>query len=84
MFAINFTPQGEKDFRKLSTANQKRISIKLAGNACLSNPLVRAKPLINLPPATHRFRVGKYRISFFIEGNTIFVERIELRGQAYR
>jgi mRNA-degrading endonuclease RelE of RelBE toxin-antitoxin system len=43
-----------------------------------------AKPLIDLPPSTHRFRIGMYRVSFYLEGDTIFVERIEPRGQAYR
>jgi mRNA-degrading endonuclease RelE of RelBE toxin-antitoxin system len=41
-----------------------------------------AKPLTNLPPLTHRFRIGKYRVSFYIEDDTIFIERVELRGQA--
>ena len=84
MFAIKFTPKGEQDFHKLTTVHQQRISKKLISNAALPNPLVRAMPLVNLPPATHRFRVGKYRVSFYIEGNTLFVERVELRGQAYR
>lgn len=84
MFSIKFTPRGEQDFKKLSPQNQRRINQKLISNASLPNPLVRAKPLINLPPATHRFRIGKYRVSFYIEGHTIFVERIELRSEAYR
>jgi len=84
MFVIKFTPSGERDFKKLSSIHQARISNKLISNASLANPLARAKPLINLPPATHRFRIGKYRASFYIAGHTIYVERIELRGQAYR
>ena len=84
MFIIKFTPKGEQDFKKFTPDNQKRISNKLISNASLTNPLVRAKPLINLPPATHRFRIGKYRVSFYIEAHTIFVERIELRAEAYR
>lgn len=84
MFAIKFTPKGEQDFKKLNPVDQRRINNKLISNALLPNPLVRAKPLINLPPATHRFRIGKYRVSFYIEGRVIFVERIELRSEAYR
>jgi mRNA-degrading endonuclease RelE of RelBE toxin-antitoxin system len=84
MFTIKFTPKGEQDFRKLTLSNQRRISQKLTSNASLPDPLVRAKPLINLPPATHRFRVGKYRVFFYIQEHTIFVERIESRGRAYR
>lgn len=83
MYQICFTPCGQRDFAKLTNEMQKRIQLKLQDNACLANPLVRAKPLVNLPPATHRFRIGKYRASFYIEGNTIFIERVELRGRAY-
>ena len=84
MYTIQFTHRGEKDFRKLPFAIQKRISEKLSYYASLKDPRVLAKHLVNLPPATHRYRVGKYRVSFFVDDHTIFVERIELRGQAYR
>ena len=84
MHAIQFTPRGERDFKSLPQEIQVRIDKKLSDNASLDNPLIRAEPLINLPPATHRFRVGKYRLSFYISGKTIFVERIEVRGQAYK
>ena len=84
MFAIKFTPKGKRDFKKLTPSNQKRISRKLISCTYLPNPLVRAKPLVNLPPATHRFRIGKYRVCFYIEKKTILIERIELRAQAYR
>ncbi len=84
MLAIKFTPKGEQDFKRLSPSIQKRIGKKLVSNASLPNPLVRARPLVNLPPATHRFRVGKYRVSFYIENCTIFVERVQLRSRAYQ
>lgn len=84
MYAIQFTPRGERDFKSLPKEIQKLIDKKLKDNAVLNNPLIRAKPLINLPPSTHRFRIGKYRASFYIEGKTIFIERIETRERAYR
>lgn len=84
MYAIQFTPRGERDFRSLPKEVQKRIDKKLKDNTNLNNPLIRAKPLINLPPSTHRFRVGDYRISFYITSKAIFVERIEIRNRAYR
>ena len=84
MHTIQFTPRGECDFKSLPKEIQKRIDKKLRDNAALNNPLIRAEPLINLPPTTHRFRIGKYRASFYIEGKTIFVERIEIRDRAYR
>ncbi len=84
MYEIQFTPRGKRELEDLSGNIQKRIIQKLQDNALLTNPLIRAKPLVNLPPATHRFRIGKYRVSFYIHDKTIFVERVELRGQAYR
>lgn len=84
MHAIQFTPRGERDFKSLPKEIQIRINKKLTDNASLDTPLIRAEPLINLPPSTHRFRVGSYRVSFYISGKTIFVERIEIRGQAYK
>ena len=83
MFIIVFTPRGEKDLSNLPRNIQKRIRDKLRENAALPDPFIRAKPLIDLPPSTHRFRVGKYRISFYIEKQTIHVERVEIRGAAY-
>ena len=84
MFEIQFSPRSQKEFKKFPFLIQQRIQKKLISNAKLSNPLIRAKPLINLSPATHRFRVGKHRISFHIKRKTIFIERIEIRGRAYR
>lgn len=84
MYKIVFTPHGRRDLKKLPKHVQQRVLKKLEDNSRLGDPLVRAKPLVNLPPATHRFRIGNYRSSFYIEGDTIFVERVELRGQAYR
>jgi len=84
MREIQFTPRGGRELRALSKQIQRRIVKKLRENAGLGNPLLRASPLVNLPPATHRFRIGKYRVSFYIESGAIFVERVELRGQAYR
>lgn len=76
MYHIKFTPRGERDFISLPHNIKLRVQEKLRSNAILSNPLIRAKPLVNLPPATDRFRIGKYRVSFYIENKVIFVERI--------
>lgn len=84
MAVVVFTPRGRRELKALPANIQQRINRKLKENASLPNPLIRARPLVNLPPATHRFRIGKYRISFYIVDQTLFVERVELRGQAYR
>lgn len=84
MHQIVFTPRGERELRTLSRDIQRRIDRKLRWFAAQAQPLQFAKPLVNLPPSTHRFRVGNYRLSFYLAHQTLFIERVELRGQAYR
>lgn len=84
MHAIKFTRRGERELKRLPQNIRKRIASKLLYYASSKNPLLFAKPLVNLPPSTHRYRIGKYRVSFFVKEKTIFIERVEVRGQAYR
>lgn len=84
MIKINFSNQAKKDFKKLDKSLQSFINEKLKFYSRNSNILSWSKPLKNLTPATHRFRVRKYRIYFYLLKNTIFIERIILRGQAYK
>ena len=83
MFDIKLTPKGAKDLEKLSKELQQRIVKKLTFFSNQENPVAFAKPLVNLPPATHRFRVGDYRIAFYIDKNTIYVERVRHRKEVY-
>ena len=84
MHEIQFSPRGEKELIDLPKDIQSRVQKKLRWFAAQAHPIAFAKPLLNLPPATHRFQIGKYRVSFYIEHTAICVERVELRGQAYR
>lgn len=83
MFNVKFTPKGAEDLEKLSKDIQRRVIKKLQFFATQKNPLLFSKPLINLPPATHRFRVGDYRVAFYIEKSTIYVDRIGHRSEVY-
>lgn len=83
MFEIEFTPSGQKDLEKLSRDLQKRIIVKLKFFAQQENPVSFSKPLVKLPPATHRFRVGDYRIAFFIQGKIIYINRVRHRRDVY-
>ncbi len=83
MFEIKFTPQGKDDLETLPKDLQSRITNKLTFYASTQTPLTFSKPLVNLPPATHRFRVGDYRIAFYIVQKTIFIERIKHRKEVY-
>lgn len=84
MHRVALTPRGEREWTALPRDLQRRIHRKLQWLAAQEQPLHFAKPLVNLPPSTHRFRIGTYRLSFYVAGQTLFVERVELRGQAYR
>jgi mRNA-degrading endonuclease RelE of RelBE toxin-antitoxin system len=84
MHQIVFTPRGQRELTVLPREVQRRIHRKLQWLTAQEQPFRFAKPLVNLPPLTHRFRIGIYRVSFYLADNTIFVERVESRGQAYR
>jgi mRNA-degrading endonuclease RelE of RelBE toxin-antitoxin system len=83
MFSVVFTKKAEKDLAKLPKDIQKRIIKKVKYFASTDNPLAFSKPLINLPPMTHRFRVGDYRIAFYITNKIINIDRIEHRKDVY-
>ena len=81
---MQLTPGGEKDFRKIPPHDQKRVLEKIKLYLASGHFMTFAKPLINLPPATHRFRVGKYRVSFYLHAGSIVIDAIDLRKDAYR
>ena len=84
MYEVVLTPQSKKDLSRLSKDVQIRIVEKLKYFSSNNTPLFFSKPLINLPPSTHRFRVGNYRIAFFISGLKIIIHRIRHRKEVYQ
>ena len=83
MFNVVFTKNGEKDLQKLPLEIQKRIVKKIEFFSSQENPLLFSKPLVNIPPTTHRFRIGDYRIAFYVLDETIYVEKIKHRRDVY-
>lgn len=83
MFDVQFTASGKKDIQKLPKNLQKRIIRKLQFFSSQEDPLSFSKPLLQLPPATHRFRVGDYRIAFYLLKDTIFVVKVKHRREVY-
>lgn len=81
---IEFTPYGEREFNKLPFDVQRRIVEKIKMYISSGMPISFAKPLVNLPPATHRFRIGKYRACFYIQDSSIIIDGIDTRDSAYR
>lgn len=78
------TNQARRDLAKLPGRLVKRVESKIRFYLSVSNPLAFAKPLVNLPPATHRFRVGSLRIKFFRQNNVFYITGIGWRGSIYR
>lgn len=83
MYKIEFTVKGKRALDKLNKDIQFRITKKLKFFISQQDPLAFSKPLVNLPPATHRFRFGDYRIAFYIEKDTIYIDRIGHRKEVY-
>lgn len=78
------TDKAERDLNKLDREIQKRVRKKLAQFFAAENPMIFAKSLTNLPPATHRFRVWKLRATFFRKDGIFYIVEIEFRDQVYR
>ncbi|MBI4994871.1 type II toxin-antitoxin system RelE/ParE family toxin [Candidatus Peregrinibacteria bacterium] len=57
-----FTKQAEKTFLKLPKTTQKRIILKLKELKKHDDILSVLKRLTNFGPATHRLRIGMYRL----------------------
>ena len=83
MFKVKFTPAGTKDLKKLPKDLQRRVIRKIDFFSKVRTPLLLSKPLVNLPPSIHRFRVGDYRIAFFIKEGVIYIDRIGHRREVY-
>ena len=78
------TRKAQRDLQKLDPHLRFFVEKKLRQFLAAERPLDFAEPLINLPPATHRFRVGKIRIKFFCQEHTLTITSIEARDKVYR
>ena len=83
-FQFVLTSQAQGDLAKLTPHLVTKIKDKLHYFLTAPKPMSFAKPLVNLPPATHRFRFGDIRIKFFRQGNIFYITGIDFRGQVYR
>lgn len=57
-----FTPFAERKFRKLDRMLQERVRLKLRELKRHDDIDSVLKPLTNFHPATHRLRIGQYRV----------------------
>ena len=78
------TSKAQRSLKKIPLNIAVKIRRKIRHFLSVDNPMVFAKPLINLPPATHRFRVGKYRVKFFQRKGVFYITGIDLRKRVYK
>lgn len=62
MVEFVFTKYAEKEFLKLSQIDRDRISEKLKELKNCENIFPFLKRLVDFEPATHRLRIGNYRL----------------------
>ena len=82
--AFAFTASARRDLAKLPAGLRKRVERKIGFYLSAPGPLAFAKSLVNLPPATHRFRIGNLRIKFFRQGDIFYITGIGHRSSIYR
>ena len=78
------TAKAKRDLRRMPPNVVKQLRSKVAFFIDTPEPMNFAKLLVNLSPATHRFRWRKWRIKFFRRGNVFYITGIDLRKDVYR
>jgi mRNA interferase RelE/StbE len=79
-YQLIFKRQAIKDLKALSPELKERILAKIV--AMQDNLQGDIKKLTNFTPE-YRLRVGKYRILFKIDGDTLRIHRVKHRKDAY-
>mgnify|MGYP003957501897 FL=1 len=80
-----FTNKANKQYSKLDSQTQIRIKDKLLllkqdGSLLKKN----LKSVVNLLPATHRIRVGSYRLLLSEDNNGFIILKVAHRSQVYQ
>ena len=78
---ISFTPHAKKEHRNLPLHIQERIVLKIEFYVGQRDPLVFAK---SMGKGLHRFRVGDYRIIFYIKNDTLNIVDLDRRDRVYK
>ena len=84
---FTFLPEFYKNLKSLPQGRQKQIIKKIADIANIKDQSIfrHVKPLaIAIERATHRLRVGDYRIFLRVAGNHFEVQNIVQRKDAYK
>ena len=84
MYKLIFSPQAEKELKKLPADVQLQIIHKLRHFLSASNPLDFASHLKDTDLGNYRFRIGDYRVIFDVEEDTIVILTLGHRKEIYR
>ncbi len=80
-----FSESAKKDLEKLPRIFQSRLKARLLYWQSTESPIEFATPLVKYIGATHRFRVGAYRLIVLLKpGDEILILRIRHRKDVYR
>lgn len=82
---IEYAHSAIQDLRLLDPAVRQRVLQKLDWFFAQEHPLSFAKPVKNLLPITHRFRIGDLRVlvALIKVGNKLIVVAVRRRDSAY-
>ncbi len=83
-FILIFSQNAQSQIAQLDVITRKRLGKKLLYFIESGIPLSFATQIVNTNPALYRFRVGKYRIFFEINGNKLNILSVKRRDEAYR
>lgn len=84
MYTYEFMPSAFKKFTRLPKNIQSLIIKKLDYFVESNIPLSYAHRLINYELGEYRFRIGKYRVIFDVEGEKLIILDVDLRKDIYR
>lgn len=80
---IFYAHKAARELKYLPHSVQKRIVEKMRFYAAQKDPLKFAKRLTDSREGNFRFRVGEYRLLFDVEGNVMYVLKVEKRDKSY-
>ena len=84
MVAFSFTNAAERQLQKFDPQTQQRILKKLSELKTHPSLLTVLEPVSNLEPATHRLRIGEYRLLVCLEEGMCVVLKIAHRREVYQ
>ncbi len=84
MYKIKYdSKRVQKELKKLPVKEQERIIKSIENRLTNFRPRMKGIRRIKMT-GEYRLRQGDYRILFVVEGDTIFIEKIKNRKDAYR